>query len=217
MNTKPIIHIHYINDDYKDREGAPCFDKYLQVTPGRIFESYGGFDPLDVLSVSKNKIVLRLDKEIKTLRPGEIVTMHYELPGLIADGSGFEYFTATIRWLTEEEVADVTSEPMNARYLVMKWDYKYDKESTWFDEDSGEEAYQLRAGASYTLPHMNEKSLEIHSITAEDDLIKAEIYVDYETHTVYSGSEPVIGYAHDDYMVAGDSVSKTLCMNFTIQ
>ena len=112
MNTKPIIHVHYMDDDYKGREGAPCFDKYLQVTPGRIFESYGGFDPLDVLSVSREEIVMRLDKETRTLRPGETVTMHYELPGLIADGSGFEYFTATIRWLTEEESADVTAEAM---------------------------------------------------------------------------------------------------------
>ena len=27
---------------------------------------------------------------------------------------------------------------MDKHLLVMKWDYKYDKESTWFDEDSGE-------------------------------------------------------------------------------
>ena len=112
MSTKPIIHVHYMDDDYKGREGAPCFDKYLQVTPGRIFESYGGFDPLDVLSVSKNKIVLRLDTETRTLCLGETITMHYELPGLIADGSGFEYFTATIHWLTEDEAAGITAEPM---------------------------------------------------------------------------------------------------------
>lgn len=106
---------------------------------------------------------------------------------------------------------------MDKYLLVMQWSYKYDKESTWFDEDSGEEQYELREGASYTLPHMNEKSLEIRSVTAEGDLVKAEIYVDHETHTVYSSGEPVVGYAHDDYMVAGDSVSKTLCMKFTIQ
>ena len=217
MNTKPIIHVHYMNDDYKSREGAPCFDKYLQATPGRIFESYGGFDPLDVLSVSKSKIVLRLDKETETLRPGETVTMHYELPGLIADGSGFEYFTATVRWLTEEEAADVTAEPMNERYLAMKWDYKYDKESTWFDEDSGEEQYELREGASYTLPHISEESLEIRSVKTEGDLVQAKIYVDHNTYTVCENGEPVVGYAYDDYMVAGDFVSRSLCMKFTIQ
>ena len=113
MNTKPIIHVHYIDDDYEDyspeyREKV-TFEKYLQVVPGRIFESFCGFDPLDVLSVSKNKIVLRLDKKTGTLRPGETLTMHYELPGLIADGTGFEYYTLTARWLTEEEAEQVTA------------------------------------------------------------------------------------------------------------
>jgi len=34
------------------------------------------------------------------------------LPGLIADGSGFEYFTLTVHWLTEEEAESVVAEPM---------------------------------------------------------------------------------------------------------
>jgi len=219
MNTKPIIHVHYMNDDSKlwNPPLKPDFEKYLLATPGRIFEKCGGFDPLDILSVSENKIVLRLDTKIETLRQGETVTMHYELPGLIADGSGFEYFTATIRWLTAEEGADVTAQPMNDRYLVMKWDYKYDKESTWFDENSGEHQYMLREGESYKLPHISEKSLEICSVTAEGDLVKAEIYADHKTYTVCSGSEPVVGHAYYDYSVAGDCVSETLCMKFTIQ
>ena len=106
---------------------------------------------------------------------------------------------------------------MRDHYLVMKWDYKYDKESTWFDEDSGENEYDLIEGASYKLPHISNKSLEIRSLTAEGDLVKAEIYVDHEIHTVCNSGEPVVGYAHDDYMVAGDSVSQTLCMKFTIK
>ena len=114
MNVKPIIHVHYINDDYKlwnpPREAN--FEKYLQATPGRIFESCGGFDPLDVLSVSADEIVIRLDEETKSLHPGETITMHYELPGLITDGSGFEHFTLTVHWLTEEEAKSVVAEPM---------------------------------------------------------------------------------------------------------
>ena len=106
---------------------------------------------------------------------------------------------------------------MKEHYLVMKWDYKYDKESTWFDEDSGEEQYELKEGASYTLPHINEKSLEIRSVTMEGDFIRAEIYVDHNTYIVCENGEPVVGYADYDYMVAGDSVSQTLCMKFTIR
>lgn len=219
MNTKPIIHVHYTNDDYKlwNPPRKPNFEKYLLATPGRIFESCGGFDPLDVLSVSKNKIILRLDEETGTLRPGETLTMHYELPGLIADGSGYENFTATIRWLTAEEAEQVTAEPMNDRYLAMKWDYKYDKESTWFDEDSGEEQYQLREGAEYPLPIEDKIKVEIRSVTQESDTVKAEVYVDHHTVIVVSGQEPVIAHASNSYSVAGDSVHESWCLKFTIQ
>ena len=107
---------------------------------------------------------------------------------------------------------------MDKHLLFMKRDYKYDKESTWFDEDSGENQYELIEGASYKLPHISDKSLEIRSVTAEGDLIKAEIYVeDHETYTVCNNGESVIAYAYDDYMVAGDSVSQTLRMELTIK
>ena len=105
---------------------------------------------------------------------------------------------------------------MDKHLLVMKWDYKYDKESTWFDEDSGENEYDLVEGASYKLPHISDKSLEIRSVTAEGDLVKAKIYVD-QTYTVCNNGESVVAYAHDDYMVAGDSVSQTLRMELMIK
>ena len=105
---------------------------------------------------------------------------------------------------------------MDKHLLVMKWDYKYDKESIWFDEDSGENQYELIEGTSYKLPHISDKSLEIRSLAA-GDLIKAEIYVDHETYTVCNNGESVIAYAYDDYMVAGDSVSQTLRIELTIK
>ena len=106
---------------------------------------------------------------------------------------------------------------MATHLLFMKWDYKYDKESTWFDEDSGENQYDLVEGASYKLPHISNKSLEICSLMADGDLIKAEIYVDHKTYTVCNNGESVVAFAYDDYMVAGDSVSQTLRMELTIK
>ena len=106
---------------------------------------------------------------------------------------------------------------MNKYYLIMKWDYKYDKESTWFDEDSGENKYELTEGASYKLPHISDKTIEIRSVAVEGDLVKAEIYVDHETYTVCNNGEPTVAFAYDDYMVAGDSVSQTLRMELTIK
>ena len=106
---------------------------------------------------------------------------------------------------------------MDKHLLVMKWDYKYDKESTWFDEDSGENQYELIECTSYKLPHISDKSLEIRSLVTEGDIVKAEIYVDHETYTVCNNSEPTVAFAHDDYMVAGDSVSQTLRMELMIK
>ena len=105
---------------------------------------------------------------------------------------------------------------MNKRFLVMKWNYTYDKESTWFDEDSGEEQYELEEGAVYALPHIR-KRLEICSVTVGDDFVRAEIYVDYKTYTVCSDGDPVVGDASDDYSVAGDSVHQSLSMKFTVK
>ena len=106
---------------------------------------------------------------------------------------------------------------MDKHLLVMKWDYKYDKESTWFDEDSGENKYELTEGASYKLPHISDKTIEIRSVAVEGGLVKAEIYVDHETYTVSNNGESVVAFAYDDYTVAGDSVSQTLRMELTIK
>ncbi len=106
---------------------------------------------------------------------------------------------------------------MDKRCLIMKWDYEYDKEGTWFDEDSGEERYELNVGAVYTLPHIDSKSLEVRSVTKSSDVIKAQLYVDHKIYSVYSDGEPVVAHAFDDYMVAGDSVSQSLKLIFSIQ
>ena len=106
---------------------------------------------------------------------------------------------------------------MATHLLFMKWDYKYDKESTWLDEDSGENQYELIEGASYKLPYISDKTIEIRSLAVEGDLVKAEIYVDHETYTVCNNGESVVAFAYDDYTVAGDSVSQTLRMELTIK
>ncbi len=106
---------------------------------------------------------------------------------------------------------------MEKHYLIMKWNYDYNKENTWFDEDSGLEQYELIKGAKYPLPHINRKHIEILSVDLKEDSLKAEIYVDYNTYILSNKGGSVVGYAHDDYSVAGDTVSQTLCMSFTIK
>lgn len=106
---------------------------------------------------------------------------------------------------------------MEKRILVMEWHYTYDKEGYWFDEEDGVEEYALEEGASYPLPHIGKKCLEIRSVTVDGDTVKAELYADYRTYLVVSGGEPVAGSANYDYSVAGDCVSETLTMKFTIK
>jgi len=105
---------------------------------------------------------------------------------------------------------------MEKRVLIMQWDYTYDKESTWFDEDHGQEEYELKEGAVYPLPHIREKSLEIRSVTAEDGVVRAEVYTDCKTYMVVSGEAPVTAYASYSYSAAGDSVSQSLCLKLSI-
>lgn len=102
-------------------------------------------------------------------------------------------------------------------YLVMKWNYEYDKESTWFDEDSGEERYELTEGAEYPLPHEEKLKVEIRSVIKEGDTVRAEVYVDHHTFTVTSGGEPAETHASNSYSVAGDSVHESWCLRFTLE
>ena len=104
-----------------------------------------------------------------------------------------------------------------AYYLIMKWDYEYDKEGCWFDNDSGENCYELTEGNSYPLPHLDKKKVEIQSVTNCEGTVKAEVYVDYHTVTVCSDGEPAVAHASYSYTVAGDCVYQNLHLTFTIE
>lgn len=106
---------------------------------------------------------------------------------------------------------------MDNYVLVMKWDYEYDKESTWYDKDSGEERYELAENVRYPLPHEEKITVEIRSVTRDGDTVKAEVYVDHHTVTVVSGETPVTTHASNSYSVCGDSVHESWCLTFAIE
>jgi len=99
----------------------------------------------------------------------------------------------------------------------MKWDYEYDKESTWFNEDSGEERYELSEGAAYPLPHEDSIKVVIESVVNDGDNVKAEVYVDHHTVNVVSGQEPAVTHASNSYSVCGDSVHESWYLKFTVE
>lgn len=106
---------------------------------------------------------------------------------------------------------------MNNARLVMKWEYEYDKESTWFNEDSGEERYELIEGAAYPLPHEPSKSIEIRAVTTAGERTTAEVTVDHRTVTVVSDGEPVTAHADNSYSVCGDSVHESWILQLSIE
>jgi len=106
---------------------------------------------------------------------------------------------------------------MDKYVLVMQWDYEYDKESTWFNEDSGEKRYELVEGAEYPLPHEDRIKVVIKSVVKEGNTIKADVYVDHHTVTVVSGQEPAVAHASNSYSVAGDSVHESWTLTFSIE
>ena len=101
--------------------------------------------------------------------------------------------------------------------LIMKWDYEYDKEGTWFDTDSGKECYKLIEGAAYPLPHISKKSVEIRALQQEGDFVSATLWVDSHSVTVESTGEMIKTFALDSYSVCGDTVHQTLCLIFSIE
>lgn len=100
--------------------------------------------------------------------------------------------------------------------LVINWRYKYDKEGRTNNED-GEDFYDLEEGATYSLPYMSERKLEIRRVKAEGDTITAEVYAGYDTVTVSNKGEPAYAYADNEYSVCGDCVHESLSMALTIK
>ena len=76
--------------------------------------------------------------------------------------------------------------------LVMKWSYKYDKESTWIEHDDGENRYELEEGAVHPLPHIGDRELEILAVRAEGDATVVELRIDGRELTLQSGEEPAV-------------------------
>jgi len=101
--------------------------------------------------------------------------------------------------------------------LIMKWNYNYDKEGTWFDEDQGVVSYILQENTHFTLPHSTTERVEVRKVEVIDGVATAEIYVDYSTYIVTSGAEPVVARASDSYCAAGDCVDLRWVLEFTIE
>lgn len=100
--------------------------------------------------------------------------------------------------------------------LVINWRYKYDKEGRTNNED-GEDFYDLEEGATYSLPYMSDRKLEIRRVKVDGDTITAEVCAGYDTVIVSNKGEGVSAYASSEYSVCGDCVHESLSMALTIK
>lgn len=103
---------------------------------------------------------------------------------------------------------------MEQYLLHMMWHYTYDKEGTWYDNEDGESTFPLVEGASYPLPNMERKRLEVLSVTETPEGVSCEVYVDHSR--VIVTASPTAAYAAYDYSVCGDSVHTSLSMKLAI-
>jgi hypothetical protein len=100
--------------------------------------------------------------------------------------------------------------------VTVKYRYRYDKEGRG-TVDEGEEIYDLKEGEVYPLPYIRNATLEICSVSAEDDGITAVIRAGGDRVTVSTSGEPAYAYAAGEYSVCGDSVQEGLHMSVAIQ
>ena len=100
---------------------------------------------------------------------------------------------------------------MNIRIVEERWGVNH-RTGSRSSSQTEEKIFEPVVGATLNMPIGRRKFI----VDASDD-IAIIIYVDHNTYTVCENGEPVVGHAYDDYMVAGDFVSQTLCMKFTIQ
>ena len=106
---------------------------------------------------------------------------------------------------------------MSEYCLAVNWSYEYDKEGTWFDRESGTVSYPLTAGASYPLPHISKKSLDIRKVEICGDEVAVELSVDRRTVSVNGIGVAAKAYVSDSYSVAGDCVDQSLSLEITIE
>ena len=101
-------------------------------------------------------------------------------------------------------------------YLLISWQYEYDKEGTWTDEDAGEMKCPLLAGEELVFHHIPKKPMRILTVEEKDGQVVATLARDTTTFTLTSDGEAVKHAIHDSYMVCGDFVTQDLYLTLSI-
>ena len=99
-NIRPVLHLRHVDDE----NGVVLYDRYVYADTGIVCRMLGNV--LEVKGISKDEITFLCEGDERgevSLHPGESCCFVVEIPGLIADGSGWQHETVQAEWIPQEK------------------------------------------------------------------------------------------------------------------
>ena len=97
---RPVLRLRHVDDGNE----IVCYDRYVYADTGTVCRLLGNV--LEVQRIAKEEITFLCGKNIHgpgVLHPGESGKFVSEIPGLIADGSGWQRETLHVTWIPEDQ------------------------------------------------------------------------------------------------------------------
>ena len=102
---RPVLHLRHVDDENE----VVCYDRYVYADTGIVCRLLG--DAVEITRITGKEITFTFahgkGKEVQ-LHPGESYQFVAEIPGLIADGSGWQQETLHVTWIPEEQTEGLT-------------------------------------------------------------------------------------------------------------
>ncbi len=98
--ARPVLRLRHVDDENE----IVYYDRYVYADTGIVCRLLGNV--LEVQRITKGEITFRCDADIRgpaQLHPGESCKFVSEIPGLIADGSGWQHETLHVTWVAEDQ------------------------------------------------------------------------------------------------------------------
>ena len=105
---KPVLHLVHRDDENE----YVMYDCYVYPHTGKVCDIL--MEELYVTEITEDCVAFRYgrrDMKDVQLRPGETVKFKAEIPGLIADGSGWQYETLHITFVPDDETEGLSVVP----------------------------------------------------------------------------------------------------------
>lgn len=103
--TRPVLHLRHVDDENE----IVFYDRYVYADTGivcRLLENV-----LEIQRIGKGEITFLCEEDPRgsvQLYPGESCCFVAEIPGLIADGSGWQHETLHVEWIPQDQTEGLT-------------------------------------------------------------------------------------------------------------